>query len=140
MSVLPKAKLADIMQAVVDLGYFGKRILSSKLQVCETVISDLSLKVEPLAMSQWLDQNKPAKAAKSKAACTKPAANTMTGNEAHEAKQLAVLGGNCFIVTTAQNNTEVSSVFSKLVELSNKLECRLVVMPTYYNKTHLALL
>ena len=129
-----------LLELASGLNYWGKRLGSVKLEVAETLVVELDLidfDLNPEKLVKWLDKNKPTKPVAAektvKAVSNKPAANTMAGNERAQAAQLPVKTGKSFIITTAQNNTKVSSIFSQLIDISQDLGAELVVMPTRYN-------
>lgn len=123
-----------ILKAANDENFYGKRKRDSKLEAAENVIDFLKLGCEAFELVDWLENNRPVKAAKAKAHSNKPAPNTMLGNETRQRDNLEVIKGDTFIVTAAQNNTEVSSVFPQLLDAAKELNAQLIVLPMYYNK------
>lgn len=125
-----------LIKLAQDANFYGKRIRDSKLTVVETI---QSMKDEFKQFAQgelvdWLEANKPEKEKPKRAQSTKPAANTMTGNEKAMADNLPVLDGDRFLVVGVQNNTLPSSVFEQLLDLCTVCDAQLVLMPMYYNK------
>ena len=120
----------ELLKAAKDANFWGKRKRDTKLECVE----DLKFyDFEPSFLVDWLEENKPVKAA-AKAASSKLDHTTMLGNETRARDTLEVIQGTRFIVTAAQNNTEVSSVLEQLKQASNDLDAQLIVMPMYYNK------
>lgn len=130
-----------IIKIALDANYYGKRLRHKKLEVIEGKIFNLVHTFgddtpEVGQIVDWLEENKPAQAIKkaAKAKSLKPLASTMTGNENRTRDTLQVIEGDVFIITSAQNNTSVSSVFKQLKQAAIDLNAQLLVMPSYYNK------
>ena len=122
--------------------FFRKRKQDSRLQVAESIISDLRLKCDPLPLCEWLDAEK---ATQDATTAEKPAAakkgnklpvDTMTGSTAAKAELMPVIDTDQpVIVTSAQNNTANTPVFKQLQALAEHLNAKLIVLPVYYNRT-----
>lgn len=131
--------LKDILKEASELNFWGKRIRDTKLAVCESIIRNLGLdaaSIECSELADWLTENKPVSATKPKARAesNKLPVGTLTGSAQKARLETTVLDGNTFVVTCAQNNTEVNPVFNQLEQLAEKLGGSLVVMPVHYNK------
>lgn len=130
---------AAILAEANDLNFYGKRKRETRLAACDKILDALEISQHDLDsrdLCDWLLANKPVKETANKVtASNKPSADTMTGEME---KRLAAMPVNTeaqrFIVTTAQNNSCVAPVFSQLVELSEKLNAQLIVLPVRYNK------
>lgn len=124
----------EVLAEIADLNYYGKRLKSKKLEVCENALlsCDLSLDVDALDLANWLDANQPAKAPTTKAekAEIEP---TFRGSEVERDALIKVLPVGRYIVTSAQNNTAPHAVFSNLVIEAQKNSAQLLVMPIIYN-------
>lgn len=130
----------SILIEASELNYWGKRLRDIKLTVCDSIIRNLGLNVEndleAFELADWLNDNQPAKPTKPKARAesNKLPVGTLTGSAQQARLETTVLDGSVFVVTSAQNNTEVNPVFSQLEQLAEKLGGSLVVMPIHYNK------
>lgn len=123
-----------LLKAAIDVNFYGKRKRDTKLECIEDLpqFSDF----EAAEMVDWLEDNKPVKPAATKRAqaSNRLSASVMQGNETRQRDNIAVIEGNCFIVTSAQNNTVASSILDQLKRASKQLGAQLLIMPTYYNK------
>ena len=131
--------IVALLKCALDTNFYGKRKRDTKLEEVEnftpSLVGVFGVGVpEACVLVDWLDENKPVKAASKRATVDKPAANTMLGNETRNRDNLAVIEGSKFIVTSAQNNTKTSSVFEQLKQAASDLDAQLIVLPTYYNK------
>lgn len=126
----------NITREALALNFWRKQLRDSKLTVCESIVRNLELQgVELGPLADWLDENKPAPEHKATPKRTsKPAADTMLGTATRQRMETEVLPGQTFIVTGAQNNTEVAPVFDQLKALADYMDAVLVVLPVYYNK------
>lgn len=130
---------ARIIQSAQDLNYWGKRLLSAKLVVVETLhetFKEYALSVD--AISVILQSATPPKKAKSavvkkeKAPDTRPVSS---GSLTHVESVRAVVSGSKFLVTSAQNNTPVHHAFlENLKSYANHIGAQLIVFPFIYNK------
>jgi hypothetical protein len=135
------SKKPEVLALANLRNFYRKRKQDSRLQVAESIISDLRLKCDPLPLCEWLDaekatqdatvEEKPAAAKKS----NKLPVNTLTGSTTAKAELMPVIETDrAVIVTSAQNNTAASPVFKQLQALAEHLNAKLVVLPVYYNK------
>lgn len=144
MKVSTELKTSLLAEAT-ELNFWGKRLRAKRLDVCEMVMEALEdelcnegfEELEHGDLCDWLLANQPEKPAKAKAkrAENKLPANTMGGSALQARQDTPVLDGTVFVVTSAQNNTEVNPVFSQLENLANTLGASMIVMPVHYNKT-----
>jgi len=125
----------------IDSNLLGKRLRDKKLETAENfrpfLLGLFGIGVpEAGDLVDWLEQNKPEKPEKIAKVrkANKPSAKTMAGNENRTRDTLQVIEGDVFIITSAQNNTSVSSVFKQLKQAAIDLNAQLLVMPSYYNK------
>ncbi|AKY02278.1 A1 protein [Vibrio phage vB_VorS-PVo5] len=127
-----------ILAAAKDNNFWGKRLRERKLGLCDAIVKSCGLtqsQLESGILCDWLEANKPQPKAKPKVtAANKPDANTMTGESKQKLALMPTVEGQKFIVTTAQNNTNVSPVFEQLKTLANEIDATLVVLPVFYNK------
>lgn len=131
----------SLLKCALDENLYGKRKRDTKLEAVENfrpaLVGEYGLGVpDAPILLDWLEVNKPVKAAAEKRAKaeTKPAASTMAGNETRDRDNIAIIQGSKFIVTSAQNNTLPSSVLKQLISAASDLEAQLVILPTYYNR------
>lgn len=158
MAKINREMLVKIVTASIELNWKGKRLASSKMEVCEkiaeTIISgenanglitlEIKLKAYAELISKFLNRETYldfwAKYDKENAKAVKPkfsnklAADTMQGTTAQKLEQMTGLKGKRFIVTSAQNNTQVTDVFSQLEALAKDIDAQLIVIPFQYNK------
>lgn len=121
-----------LLKAAQDVNFYGKRKRDTKLECIEDLTQFKGFEASFLV--DWLEDNKPVKPTAAGRTSSKLDANIMRGNETRTRDTLKVIGGDCFIVTSAQNNTQAASVFSQLQQLAEQLNAQLLVLPTYYNK------
>lgn len=118
----------------------GKRKRDSKLEVIENALAELELKGDASALfddvTAHFEQIKAElEAEKAARKQTKPSADTMTGESVASIETIPVLEGDAFLITSAQNNTEVMPhVLNTLKAICRDFDARLVAMPSYYNK------
>jgi hypothetical protein len=133
-----EANVKDINTEALELNYYGKRLRDTRLTVTESIVRNLGLKnVECGELADWLTENKPVSVTKpkAKAVSTKLPIGTCQGSAQKARLETPVLEGQLFVVTCAQNNTEVNPVFNQLNDLAHSLGGSLVVMPVHYNKS-----
>ena len=129
-----------IIQSGADRNYWGKRLLSVKIGVAEEIheeyAKDFALSVE--AVKMILDEATPPKKpkaekeAKEKAVDTRPVS---AGEVTHAEETRPVLANQRFLITSAQNNTEVHKPFlTNLEAYAAHLGATLLVFPFIYNK------
>lgn len=142
MAKFSNETLLAIVAAANDLNYKGKRLASTKRAVVEKIADTLDLDIEQVDKflqrktyaSFWAELDKANEKVSKKRASNKLAHDTMTGNKTAKIGDIEIIAGERFIVTTAQNNTNVAPVMTSLIALSNQLEAKLIVLPAYYNK------
>jgi hypothetical protein len=130
---------ARIIAAAHDLNYFGKKLASSKLAVCEQlaeIFKDYAISVQgienTLKGAEKPKAEKATTAKKEKAPDTRP---IVAGTLSHTEETRPVLAGARFLVTSAQNNTPVHAAFlSNLERYAEYIGAKIVVFPFIYNK------
>jgi len=139
---IAEKKQPEVFALATLRNFFRKRKQDSRLQVCESIISDLKLKCEPLDLCNWLDAEKAAQDAaqeekpKAEKVSKKLPVDTMTGSFRAKAELMPVIETDkAVIVTSAQNNTANTPVFKQLKALAAHLNAELIVLPVYYNRT-----
>ena len=133
-----QADLLDL--AVNEFNFFGKRTRETRLSCAELILREVGLiaEVEIVQLTEWLLENKPAASTASTktAKANKPAANTMTGNQATKREAMQVFDESRFyLITSAQNNTAVNpKALSMLLSVCDDIGAELIALPSYYNK------
>ncbi len=129
-----KAQLADLAQICIDNNFNKKRSDNTRLEVIENALSELGL--SRYDASTLLDSIKEAakasKEAIKKVSAKLPASHVQgtTGK-----KEKVKLSAGSYLITAAQNNTEVNPVFMNALEgLSGTLDAKIVVLPNWYAK------
>ncbi len=130
---------ARIVQAGADLNYWGKRLASVKFGVAEALhetFKDYALSVE--AIKAILDEATPPKKAKIEREAKEKPVDTRpvsAGAISHAEESRPVILSKRFLVTSAQNNTEVHLPFLRNLEAyATHMEAQLIVFPFIYNK------
>lgn len=127
---------AAIIARLAGLNYWGKRLDSVKLAVCELVADEF--KILPSEVSHIAKTATPPKKEKvaKEAKEAKPDNRPLKGGIlSHEEKSREVIAGDKFIVTSCQNNTEVHhEFFDNLKAYAEYLGAKLIVCPFIYNK------
>lgn len=138
---------ARIIAAADGLNYWGKKLQSSK----DHVVSQIAEMLQPvdeempehsgdflnairneLSIATKPKKAKAEKVAKEKPVDTRPVSG---GALSHTEETRQVLGGKTFIITSAQNNTEVhEEFFNNLKAYAAVRDAELVVFPFIYNK------
>lgn len=130
---------ARIVQAGADLNYWGKKLASSKLVVCETLhetFKTYALSVEAIQniLNEATPPKKPKadKVAKEKPEDTRPVS---AGAITHAEETRMGITAKRFLVTSAQNNTVVHVPFLRNLEAyAEYMDAKLIVFPFIYNK------
>lgn len=133
----------SLLKLALDANFYGKRKRDTKLETCEdlrpTLVKNFGQSVpEANQLVDWLDDNKPAKAANKKArlASNKLAFNTESGAMKGHTENIKQAIGNCFILCTAQNNTALEGDFLTALELyAHHKNAEILVSPTEYART-----
>ncbi len=130
---------AKIVQAGADLNYWGKRLASVKYGVAETLhetFKDYALSVD--AIKAILDAATPPKKAKTEKEAKEKPVDTRpvsAGAISHAEESRPVIVGKRFLVTSAQNNTDVHVPFLRNLEAyAAHMDAQLIVFPFIYNK------
>lgn len=136
---MKKQDFKNIITLCRELNFMGKRKRDTRLEVVEQAINELNLNVDASLLMpkvfDTLEAEKEKLAKARKPAASKPAADTMLGSEQKHADEIPVKEGDVFIITSAQNNTEVMpNILNTLERVASDLSGELVVMPSYYNK------
>ncbi|ATS93987.1 putative A1 protein [Pectobacterium phage DU_PP_V] len=137
MSIAEKY-IPAIVTAANDLNFYGKRLRSSRLAVCETIskklFEDCSKSVD---IHNYLEANKPPKAERVKASKAEKVDNRplAAGNLTSAIESWPVISGKRFILTSVQNNTfPHEAFFQSLVNYAEFLGAKLLVSKYTYNK------
>ncbi len=130
---------ARLIQAAQDLNFWGKKLASSKMVVVETLhetFKEYALSVD--AISGILHSATPPKKekaereAKAKAPDNRPISG---GSLSHVEAVRPVVAGQKFLVTSAQNNTDVHAEFlANLEAYAAYIGAQIIVFPFIYNK------
>lgn len=128
-----------IVQAGADLNYWGKKLASSKLIVCETLYETFiayALNVDAIQsiLNEATPPKKPKaeKQTKEKAVDTRPVS---AGAVTHAEETRPILVGKRFLITSAQNNTDVHKPFLENLEAyAYHIGAQILVFPFIYNK------
>lgn len=139
MTNISKKQAPEVLALANLRNFFRKRKQDSRLEVAESIISALNLKIEALPLCDWLDAEKATQDAQQEEKPAKKSrkmpVDTMTGSTAAKAELMPVIETDQpVIVTSAQNNTEVTPVFNQLKALAEHLGAKLIILPVYYNK------
>lgn len=136
MKKLSKKIEDQVLKLAKDYNLKGKRLLSTRLEVCENIIKDLDLKREPMELLNWFEALPvAAKTAKDPKVSNRLPVDTMTGSSAARSELMPIIETDqAVIVTSAQNNTACAPVFDQLVRLAAILNAKLIILPVYYNK------
>lgn len=126
-----------ILKLAIESNFYGKRLASVKRDLVFEIIGALELDVNSETVYNWLEANKPAKpkAAKKAPKFTPEEqaamlAETHSNNPRDKAQQLT---GNCFIITSAQNSTDVNESFlQSLQHFARQASAELLVIGTRY--------
>lgn len=141
MSKIAKETIEKIIAKAIDLNYRGKRLGTAKAAVAEQISRDVfGTGSRSDDVRQVLDDaaNWPAKPEKVKAE-RKARVNAdlpeIGGQMQQDVDRWPVIEGNKFIITSAQNNTEVHSRFMKSLETyALEIGAKLLVSRFAYNK------
>lgn len=129
----------NIIKRASGLNYIGKRMDASREAVIQIISEELELPLEEVTevVQEWAttDQAKP-KAKKREAKEKAPDTRPISGGSIKQAElDRATLDGKRFIITAAQNNTDVHKPFLQALErYCEYIDARLIVMPFLYNK------
>tara|TARA_Y100001963_G_scaffold150483_1_gene231653 strand:+ start:715 stop:2367 length:1653 start_codon:yes stop_codon:yes gene_type:complete len=137
---MKKQDFNNLLTVCRELNFMGKRKRDTRLEVVEQAISELGLNADASALVSQVGEKLEAEKAKAekakrKADSSKPAADTMQGSEQAYSNTLPVMTGDAFLITSAQNNTEVMPlVLDTLQSICSDFGAELVALPSYYNK------
>lgn len=138
---LSKAHKECLAKMAQDLNFYGKRILESKLGVCEQVVSafhkDTGREISSTDLMEWYEENRPVKVATKREKAikedTRPVSDGILNNEW---ERWETLDGNCWILTSAQNNTDLNKPFwQALKRLSDYLNAPILTNSVTYALT-----
>jgi len=135
-AVLTGDEQMAVMVRLEGLNYYGKRLDSARAQVVEQMAKELEVS-ESVIMGVIALNPRPAKAEKAKQAKaavvdTRPISG---GALSHTESTRPVKEGQRFLVTSAQNNTDVHPGFMKNLEAyASNIGAQLVIFPFIYNK------
>lgn len=134
-----KTKAELVIRRAEGLNYVGKRMDSSRLAVIQVVSDELELsfsEVHDIIVKHFTNpENKP-KPKKREAKEKAPDLRPISGGSIKQAEEdRASLEGRRFIITAAQNNTDVHTPFLLALEhYAAHINAQLIVMPFLYNK------
>lgn len=129
----------NIIKRATGLNYMGKRMDASREAVIQVISDELELPYDEClhVIVEWShsEQAKP-KAKKREAKEKAPDTRPISGGSIKQAElDRATLDGKRFIITAAQNNTDVHKPFLAALErYCEYIDARLIVMPFLYNK------
>lgn len=139
--IIAKEKQEIAIQRAIGLNYKGKRLDTTKNEVAEIISLELyDTKSKSQEIRKFLDDenNWPQKPVKEKAARAKAIREDLplTGGQLNESViDWQVLAGDRFIITSAQNNTDVHSNFlESLKQYAEYLDAKLLISKYTYNK------
>ena len=137
--IIAKEKQTAIIKAATDNNFYGKRLRSVKLELCEQISRDLYGTGQHAAnICDWLEENRPVKeVAPKQPKASRPLVDlpVEAGTLEDSTSRWPVLAGKCFILTSAQNNTTPHVNF--LESLKKYAEFRngtLLISKFLYNK------
>lgn len=118
--MIAKTKQPEILKAATGLNFWGKRLAEKKREVAEKVSEMVfNTKSRSGEVFDFLEENQPVKPAKQVTAKRKAVNADLPleqGQLMQSEKLWPVLDGNCFILTSAQNNTPAHENFLKSLE------------------------
>lgn len=139
--IIAKEKQELAIKRASGLNYQGKRLDTAKNEVAETISLELyDTKSKSAFIREFLDnpENWPQKPVKEKAARQKAIRDDLplTAGQLNESViDWQVLAGDRFIITSAQNNTDVHSNFlESLKQYAEHLDAKLLISKYTYNK------
>lgn len=136
--MLIQTNAAQILKLAKGKNFWGKKLRSSQLAVCDEILKALEIAQTQLTsadLADWLIDNKPSMP--SKKSHSQQAAEqiepTMAGSET--GRTFDSLDDGTYIVTAAQNNTTPHAVLGSLKAVAKDLDAELLVMPIKYTTT-----
>lgn len=125
--------------ALHEFNFYGKRTRDTRLATAEKILREVDLisAVECSDLVEWLAENKPAPEPKAMAEKKQvaPSEPTINGELEHRDNLMEVIDGDCFIISSAQNNTAPHPFLKSLEKLADFLSGRLILMPVKYTTT-----
>lgn len=132
-----EASSIAILKAAKDNNFWGKRLLSVKIDVAQAIIEDLNIKcTEAEELADWLDANQPVKPAPQKRAKAEAVEvePVFEGSLQSRDKDLPVLEDGSYIISSCSNNTLPHAAFDTLQHMAEALNANLLLMPIKYVK------
>ena len=132
------ANQTKIIKLATDVNFFGKRLRDKKLEVCDAISKEVfGTAKHSSEICDWLEANRPAKpAAAKRERIAKEDDRPLTAGALNSAVETwKVKTGKRFLLTSAQNNTDVHGNFLQTLEVAAKhLNAELLVSKFLYNK------
>lgn len=137
---MSKAVITANQETIVKIAqgenFWGKRLRSVQLGICDAIITDLDLsqaELESGVLCDWLLGSKPVTQKAAKAAKVEvPVEPTFKGSETDRDSELDTLPLGRYIITAAQNNTAPHPVLETLKHIAAKSNATLLAMPIHY--------
>jgi hypothetical protein len=132
-----------LIKLALDGNFYGKRLRDRKLELVEGFRGALVIffgndTPEAGDLVDWLEANKPAKAAtkREKQQDNRLAHDTELGGMVGHTEDIQQARGSCFILATAQNNTPICEDFLSALEVyADHIGGQILISGTEYNKT-----
>lgn len=139
MSKISAENIQRIISLASGLNYYGKRLDSSKAEVCESISMSLFDTASRSAeIREYLETNKPEKPVKEKRSAKQLVEDTRPitgGNISSVVESWPVKEGRRFILTSIQNNTDAhKNFFASLEQYAKYCNAEILVAKFLYNK------
>ena len=128
---------ATFLKMANDVNFFGKKLRSKKLEICDAISKECYGSAKhSSAICDWLEANRPVKPAAQRQKVEKVDTRPLSGGALNSAAEdWKVLEGKRFILTSAQNNTDVHDNFlQSLIQAAKYMDATLLVSKYLYNK------
>jgi hypothetical protein len=128
--------LIQALEIALNLNFYGKRLMSKKVEVAEQIHEDLELSdnIGISTIVDYLEENRPVKQEKAKKEL-EPLIPTFAGNTQQRDESVQILPAGRYIISSAQNNTTPHASFEALKQLAVHLKATLLLMPIKYTTT-----
>lgn len=125
-----------ITKAAMDLNFYGKRLRTTRLAVCETISKDIFGDcAKSVEIHNWLETQKPVKEPKADKPAKVDNRPLVAGALNSAVENWPVLSGKRFILTSIQNNTlPHRNFFESLIQYATHIDAKLLVSKYTYNK------
>lgn len=126
-----------IVKMAADVNFYGKRLRDKKLEICDAISKAVfDTAQHSSAICDWLEANRPVKPKAERQKVEKVDTRPLSGGALNSAVETwKVKEGKRFIITSAQNNTDVHGNFLKsLIKAAEYMGAELLVSKFLYNK------